>query len=632
MPLLKQRQFLPVAACLGDFQLIHFSCACYDPPTWLRGLLCACFAIADELLTSARSIVKGSSMLKMLRGIAILCLPGLLYGMTQAQETEEVVPASSTKPTAVRVNVFAQHALTNPGNPNQGRLLFQQQEVTRCILCHQIGRTGSNIGPNLSGIGGKFDRPHLIESLLEPSREIVEGYNLTSLALADGRVLSGIVKQESQVDLMLVDAEAKWHRVPLAEIEERVVSKTSLMPEGLAKDLTKEQFTDLIAYLESQRYGGGSPGANLAGAYKFPDGFTVQTVATGITAASAFELLDDGRVLITEQTGQVRIVSDSKLQEEPALEVDVERNRERGLLGIAAHPNFRQAPYIFICRVRQQPYTHHVISRWTLDGDKIDPKSEVVLLEGDNQGRMGGSDPASAQGGTLHFGPDGCLYISIGEQTASTPAANVNSLLGKILRINPDGSIPEDNPFYKTAQGKYRAVWAKGLRNPYSFAVRPGTNELYVTDVGGRYEEINVVTAGSDMGWPSYDHGPNGNGCVSPIHYYQRSCVCGAAFAPANWPAEWRNKFFFADFVQGWVRVLNPEKPDEYTTFAEGLRRPVDMRFGPDGKLYILVRNAWVLDRLLTPGTGSLIAVQYTGTAKNTAPAVATEEADTVIK
>lgn len=569
-------------------------------------------------------------MLRQLRWFVYLCFTALYVNGTRAED--DLMPISSQQPVAVRVNVTAQYALTHSGDPNRGRELFQNTEITKCMVCHMIGRTGGNIGPNLTGIGGKFDRPHLIESLLEPSREIVEGFNVTNIALKDGRVLSGIVKQESQVDLMLVDADAKWHRVPLADIEERVISKTSMMPEGLVKNLTKEQFTDLIAYLESQRYGGNSPGAGVAGAYKFPDGYAVQTIATGLTAAATFEILPDGRVLICEQTGTLRIVSHGRLQDEPALEVDVERNRERGLLGVAAHPNFHQTPYIYICRVRQQPYTHHVISRWTMEGDKVDPTSEVVLLEGDNQGRMGGSDPASAQGGSMHFGPDGCLYISIGEQTASSPAPNINSLLGKILRINADGTIPEDNPFYGQAQGKYRSVWAKGLRNPYSFAIRPGTNDLYVTDVGGRFEEINVVKAGSDMGWPSFDHGPTNQNFVSPIHYYQRSCVCGAAFAPSTWPAEYRDKFFFADFVQGWIRVLDPENPQQFQTFAEGLRRPVDMRFGPDGRLYILVRNAWVLDRLIPQGTGSLIAVHYSGGTSPPVPPVANKPADTVTR
>ena len=547
-------------------------------------------------------------------------------------EKGDVATAAVIEQPESKYDSLIQYALTHQGDAERGRQLFSNQEKSRCSICHQIGRFGGNVGPALNGIGGKFDRPHLIESILEPSAEIVEGFNVSSMALSDGRIISGIVRQQSQVDLMLVDVEAKWHRIRNSDVEERVTSKTSLMPTGLVDSLTRDEFTDLVAYLESQRYNGGSPGANIAGAYKFPEGFTVETIATGLTAASAFEVLPDGQVLICEQTGQLRLATAGKLRPEPLLDLDVERNRERGLIGVTVHPQFPQAPYVYICRVRQQPYTHHVISRFTMTENGIKPDSEVVLLEGDDQGRLGGSDPASAQGGAMHFGPDGCLYVALGEQTAAGFARNPNSLLGKILRIKDDGSIPEDNPFFTRTQGKYRSVWAVGLRNPFSFAIRPGTNDLYVADVGGRHEELNVVTAGSDSGWPNYDHGPTANGFVSPIHYYQRSCICGTAFAPSNWPPALRNRLFFGDFVQGWIRVLNPDKPEEFITFAEGLRRPVDLRFGPDGRLYILMRNAWVLDRWLTPSTGSLIAVRYGTPRPNAQPAAANADSPKVTR
>ena len=211
----------------------------------------------------------------------------------------------------------------------------------------------------------------------------------------------------------------------------------------------------------------------------------------------------------------------------------------------------------------------------------------------------------------MHFGHDGCLYISLGEQTASQPARYLNSLLGKILRINPDGTIPEDNPFVNRTQGKYQAIWAVGLRNPYSFAVHPERNQLVVTDVGGNYEEVNLVEAGNDMGWPAFQHGPVRGNFVGPIHYYQRSCICGATFAPKDWPSPWQGKFMFADFIQGWIRCLDVDQPSNYLTFANRLRRPVDLRMSADGTLYILMRNAWVLDGRIQSGTGSLIAVSY---------------------
>ena len=107
----------------------------------------------------------------------------------------------------------------------------------------------------LPGAGGKFDRAHLVESILEPSRQIVEGYRSTILALSDGRVLTGIVREESTDSLILMDAAGQRQQVAKSRIEERRLSDVSLMPDGLADELTPQQFTDLIAFLETLRSG-----------------------------------------------------------------------------------------------------------------------------------------------------------------------------------------------------------------------------------------------------------------------------------------------------------------------------------------------------------------------------------------
>lgn len=546
--------------------------------------------------------------------LGFLFLFALTFANASGQEPVQVARLEPSSPGGASnlAEEYAQYALTNQGNWQSGRALFQNEEQTRCQICHRVGRYGGNIGPDLSRIGGKFDRPHLVEALLEPSQEIVEGYHVTNLALTSGHVISGVIKSESPRQLQLVDSQAEWHRVNADEIEERTTSPVSMMPAGLWKNLSKEQFTDLIAYLETLRPGGYSPGDRIAGAFVVEDGFVVNNVAAGISAAASLEVMPDGRILICEQTGNLRMVKDGQLLDEPVLTLPVARGRERGLLGVTVHPEFPNQPFIYTCHVLSRPYTHHRVSQWTLEGDRIDPDSEKVLLEGDDQRRLGGNDPSSAQGGGIHFGPDGCLYISIGDQTASRPARYMNSLLGKILRINPDGTIPEDNPYLDRTQGKYQSIWAIGCRNPYTFAVRQGKQgtELIVNDVGGNYEEVNMVRAGNDCGWPAYSHGPvRSQTIVSPIHYYRQSCICGAAIAPNDWPEGYRNKFFFADFVGGWIRTLDPDNPQNVTTFAQRLRRPVDLRFSADGQLYVLIRNAWVLDGRFQEGTGSLISV-----------------------
>src|SRR5207245_1511764 len=138
----------------------------------------------------------------------------------------------------------------------------------------------------------------LIESVLEPSKQIVEGYRQSAVALSDGRVLSGIVHGESADRLTLIDVEGARHEIRTVAIDERKSVETSLMPEGLASGLTREQFADLIAYLESLRSSAPpSPGSALSGPVSLSPGFSRVRIAEGLTGTTALEVVPDGRVL-----------------------------------------------------------------------------------------------------------------------------------------------------------------------------------------------------------------------------------------------------------------------------------------------------------------------------------------------
>jgi glucose/arabinose dehydrogenase len=242
------------------------------------------------------------------------------------------------------------------------------------------------------------------------------------------------------------------------------------------------------------------------------------------------------------------------------------------------------------------------------------PDSEVVLFRGDDQTKLGGSKPDGHQGGAIHFGADGKLYVAIGDGTADRPAQELNSFQGKMLRLNPDGTIPEDNPFVSKASPRYRAVWALGLRNPFMFAVQSRTGRIFINDVGGKAEEINEGVAGANYGWPTADHGPTTNPKFrGPVHHYPTACITGGAFAAADspWPAEYRGRYFFADFNHGFLKTLDPDRPAVAKAFATGIRRPVDLRFDASGDLYVLVRDAWVIDQHFKAATGSLLRVRY---------------------
>jgi putative heme-binding domain-containing protein len=535
----------------------------------------------------------------------------LLIHHTFAQTPDE-------EPARAKQLVYERHALTNDGDPQRGRELFLDEKLTKCGICHKVEGRGGDAGPDLSHVGAKFARPHLIESLLEPSRQVLEGYRTTVIATVHGQVETGIVKESSSDHIRLIDANGNQRLIAKAEIAERQETSVSLMPQGLAETLTAAQFTDVIAYLETLRPEGTPKwGAGVAGAIKLPTGFEVKTIATGLTGATALETSPDGRVFVCEQTGSLRVIRDDQLLQQPVLTVPVESYWERGLIGVTIDSNFPRSPYIYVCYVAHQPFPHHRVSRFTLSGDVADPESEKVLLRGDDQTRFGGKVPAGHQAGALHFGPDGKLYIAIGEQTAGAPSQDLGALQGKILRINRDGTIPDDNPFVAQTSGKYRSIWAIGLRNPFTFAIK-ADGDMLINDVGDKYEEINRGVAGGNYGWPIADGPTDDPRLQGPVHFYPHASICGADFAPdhLSWPAGYRGQYFFAEFIHGWIKTLDPDQPDRVETFATGLRNPVDLRFAADGSLYVLLRNAWVIDDKFPANTGTLLRIRYSGPAK----------------
>jgi putative heme-binding domain-containing protein len=516
--------------------------------------------------------------------------------------------AAKSDPDALR-----RAAMNNGGNAERGKAIYSSQ-ARMCNTCHKVHGQGGDVGPDLSQIGGKYDRTHLIESILNPSGEILQGYQATIIVTKSGRSVTGIVKSESETAVTLMDAKGKAIKIGAEDIEARELSKVSLMPVGLADGMTPGDFTDLMAYLETLRTGRKpTPGEGVTGTLSLPMGFKAEVVASGLTGATALEVASDGRVFVCEQTGTLRVVKNGKLLPAPFVRLPVDSTWERGLIGVTVAPDFPKPPHVFVCFVAAKPYPHHVVSRFTAEGDSAAPGSEKILLEGDNQTKLGGDVPAGHQGGAVHFGKDGKLYIAVGDQTAGKPAQDLRSFQGKLLRINQDGSIPEDNPFAAKTNGKYRAIWALGLRNPFTFAVQPETGRIFINDVGGQAEEINEGVAGGNYGWPTVEHGPTTDSRFrGPIHHYPTACIIGAAFCPKDsaWPKEYRGRYFFGDFNHGWIKTLDPAQPAVAHSFATGVRRPVDLRFAPDGSLYVLLRDAWVIDNLFKGGTGVLMRVR----------------------
>jgi glucose/arabinose dehydrogenase len=237
------------------------------------------------------------------------------------------------------------------------------------------------------------------------------------------------------------------------------------------------------------------------------------------------------------------------------------------------------------------------VSRFTASGDTALAGSEMVVLELENL------DASNHNGGAIHFGPDGRLYIATGENAIASNAQSLANRLGKILRINPDGTIPFDNPFYQTAVGPNRSIWALGLRNPFTFAFQPRTGRMFINDVGADvWEEIDEGRAGANYGWPICEGScsPGDPRFTGPIHEYSHSVGPGCAITGGTFynpdvlqfPAEYQGSYFFADACGDWIRRLDLSKDNVVTDFASNLAGPVDLKVSGDGSLYYLARNS----------------------------------------
>jgi glucose/arabinose dehydrogenase len=336
--------------------------------------------------------------------------------------------------------------------------------------------------------------------------------------------------------------------------------------------------------------------SSRATAANLPSGFTEVQVGNNLSGPpTAMAFAPDGRLFVCQQNGQLRVMKNGSLLSTPFVSLTVDSSGERGLLGIAFDPNFPTNHYVYLYYTVPAPIPHNRVSRFTAVGDTAAPGSQVVILELNNL-----SSATNHNGGAIHFGPDGKLYIGVGENANGANSQTLSNLLGKILRINSNGTIPNDNPFFNTATGNNRAIWALGLRNPFTFAFQPGTTRMFINDVGeSTYEEINDGIAGSNYGWPITEGPTNNPSFRSPIYFYRHDIGCaivgGAFYNPPvlQFPSSYLGKYFFADLCGGWIHFFDPATGTA-TGFATGISSPVDLHVGPDGALYYLVRGGQV--------------------------------------
>ena len=339
-------------------------------------------------------------------------------------------------------------------------------------------------------------------------------------------------------------------------------------------------------------------GWSTLSAATLPAGF-VETQFGGNLAGTptAMAFAPDGRLFVCLQGGQVRVIKNGSLLATPFVSLTVNSSGERGLLGITFDPNFAANQFVYLYYTTSTAPIHNRISRFTANGDVAVTGSEVALVDLENLAAT------NHNGGAIHFGPDGKLYAAVGENAVPANAQTLNNRLGKILRLNSDGTIPTDNPFFNTASGVNRAIWALGLRNPFTFGFQPGTGRMFINDVGqGTWEEINDGIAGANYGWPTCEgvcSPPNPN-FRNPVFQYGHGAsgttgcaIVGAAFynpPVLQFPSSYHGKYFFADICSGWIRVFDPST-GAASPFATGVGNPVDLHVGPDGCLYYLAQG-----------------------------------------
>jgi glucose/arabinose dehydrogenase len=353
-----------------------------------------------------------------------------------------------------------------------------------------------------------------------------------------------------------------------------------------------------------------------------PGGF-VETQITGLSNATAIAVHPDGRIFVCQQTGELRVIKNGAVLPTPFTTITVNSVGERGLLGVAFDPNYATNRFVYVYYTATTPTIHNRVSRFTANASNEDVAvagSEVVILD------LETLSATNHNGGAIHFGPDGKLYIAVGENAVPSNSQSLANRLGKILRINSDGTIPPDNPtsfpnIAGSPTGNNRAIWAVGLRNPFTFSFQPGTGRMHVNDVGqGTWEEVNVGTAGANFGWPTCEGTCGTAGMTNPLYQYSSAvaapcAITGGAFynpTTPTFPAQFIGKYFFADFCAGWIKTLDPLNPPATGTavdFATGLNLPVDIQVANDGSLFYLARGSNSVFRVQFVGGGSTLAI-----------------------
>jgi glucose/arabinose dehydrogenase len=322
-----------------------------------------------------------------------------------------------------------------------------------------------------------------------------------------------------------------------------------------------------------------------------PD-LSVDVLIRGLDTPWAIAFASDGRIFVTERPGRIRIVKNGQLESEPWMALEVSDVGEAGLLGLALDPRFAETRFVYVA------YTYRGQNRRLanrLARLREDPKSgkgtlDKVLI--DNVAAANNHD-----GGRVKFGPDGKLYWTMGDAQETSHAQRLSSLNGKILRLNPDGSIPADNPFPNSY------VYSYGHRNPQGLAWQSGTGRLYATEHGPSgfqgccRDEVNFIEPGKNYGWPDIRGDESKEGMAPSVIHAGTSETWAPGGATFVSRGPWAGSFVFTGLRgQTLYRVrFDPKEPRKVLGFERHFYRQFgrlrDVVEAPDGNLYLLTSN-----------------------------------------
>lgn len=528
---------------------------------------------------------------------------------------------------------YREVAMGRDGDPVRGKELFFDESRAACAKCHSVDGSASKAGPDLFAAGDKLPRREIIQSILEPSATIAVGYGATIVQTKSGDEFAGVIKQSTDSLLELMTADGSTVKIPSTDIQEQRGSAVSLMPEGLHAGLTHDEFADLVQFVttlkEPENFFADRQGMPadipelswpievrpfLEEQLRFPHAFVHKPgdIRSGLVWFSQAPGVSN-LFFVVHQTGKIWLLEKHSDGDIKTLFADFssELFNERGpngLLGMAFHPRFRENGRYFL--------KHQVFE----DGKIVTILVEKVAAD-DRRNDSGKpsrrllkivSVTQDHSGGCIEFGPDGYLYLGMGDtgpqQDPQGHGQDMRTFLGKILRIDVDKAdqnlpyaIPGDNPF-RNNPDILPEIWASGFREPWRFTFDRLTGDLWVGDVGqDRVEEATIVCRGENHGWNVFEgfelfsnrYRKTGATYISPVFAYRRkygNSITGGYVYRADKASPFYGVYICGDYTSHRIWGVRQENRTLKDVRQIGMSPQNIASFGTDeaGEIYIV--------------------------------------------